>query len=263
MILHSAYSISEGDHEKIPRPWQLDSWTAFEDCRPIDILLPQIKLWELAGPVELLTIFDLSGARSLVYINEGDSSDFKVESLPAQTEKLVLDNLFLASTALSQHGAYLMTSLTMLELVNISIEGSLQLYLISPRLKALCLRHVSFVLDTWLDAESIPLSKALQLQDIPQLEQLNFEFIEPIDGKFAEVLQYCSHLRSLTIEYCPFEEFISSLTQVLADSKAFPYLQVVTIGRTDAFSDSGKILREEFARYCSFQRPEVAVYCPQ
>jgi hypothetical protein len=130
--------------------------------------------------------------------------------------------------------------------------------------KTLCLQDVSFYpLGTWRREEVVPLSDALQLQDIRQLERLSLEYVEPIDGKFAEALQYCSHIRSLTIEHCPFEGFISSLTQVLADSKAFPYLQVVTIGRTDAFPDSDKVLREEFARYCAIQRPEMVVYCPQ
>jgi hypothetical protein len=266
MVLHRAYYNSEGDYadEDIPGFWQFEPWTAFKDCRRIDMLLPQIKLWELAGPVKLLTIFDLSGARSLIYTNEGDSDDFKVEFLPAQTGNLVLDNLYFGPTALSQHGAHLMTNLTTLELINIDIEGSFQLYLTCPRLKALCLRHVTFSpLDAWPGENFMPLSDALRLQDIPELEQLDLESINPIDGKFAEALQYCSHLRTLTIEYCPFEEFISSLTKVLADSKAFPSLQVITIRRTRAFPDSDKVLREEFARYSAIQRPEIVVYCPQ
>jgi hypothetical protein len=264
MILHGAYSISEGDYEKIPRPWQLDSWTAFEDCRPIDIPLPQIKLWELAGPFELLTIFDLSGARSLIYTNEGDSSDFKVDSLPAQTEKLVLDNIFFGPTALSHNGAHLMTNLTTLELMNTTIGGSLQLYLTSPRLKVLCLRDVSFPpLEVWRHEKVIPLSDAIQLQDIPELERLSLECVELIDRKFAEDLQYCVHLRFLTIEYCPLKEFFLSFITELTDNKAFPSLQVVTIGHTDVFPDSDKILREEFARYCAIQRPGMLVHFPQ
>jgi hypothetical protein len=135
MILHGAYYNFEGDYEDIPGFWQFDPWTVFKDCRSIDIPLPQIKSWELEGPIKLLTIFDLSGAENLIYTNKGDSDGFKVEFLPAQTGKLVLDNLYFGPTALSQHGAHLMINLTTLELINVDIQGSLQLYLTSPRLK--------------------------------------------------------------------------------------------------------------------------------
>jgi hypothetical protein len=144
-----------------------------------------------------------------------------------------------------------------------TIEGPLQFYLGLPQLKTLCLHFVSFLsLDqdtisvTENNQEPMPLSDALPLQSIPKLEHLTLQFIACIDGKFADNLQYCPNLRYLTVELCPLEEFIPSLTDVVADSKSFPCLQRMTIEHGYTFPDLDKTLREEFARHCAIQRPE-------
>jgi hypothetical protein len=241
-------------------------WAHFKYCNPLGIPLPQIKSWYLVGPKILLTTVDLSGAEILEFVDTGYHDHLDAELLPSQTKELILDGVHFIP-APSHHAAQLMTNLTKLELLDTTMTGPLQFYLCCPQLKTLRLQAVSFLSldeDTISVARSdMPLSNALPLQSIPKLECLTLQSISCVDGKFAETLQYCPSLRYLTVELCPLEEFIPSLTDVLADSKSFPSLQRMTIEYGHASPDSEEALCEGFSSYCGSRRPAMIVHCLQ
>jgi transposase-like protein len=235
----------------------------FDDSEPLNIPFPQVKSWDLVGPIKTFTFFDLSGAEYFDYACVGPSDGFLTEYLPTQAKKMFLREVDFPITALSQHGGHLMPNLTTLLLFRSKIEGPLYRYLSFPQLKTLCLHVVSFyypdentLQDSWSHRKRLSLSDVLSFQNTPELEHLNLAWM-PIDGKFADRIQHCPKLQEFEADFCELEGFIPSLTKSLADGNAFPSLQRLRF--LWPFNGLDKTSKKEFSSYCATQRPEIVV----
>jgi hypothetical protein len=151
----------------------------FDDSEPLNIPLPQVKSWDLVGPIKTFTFFDLSGAEYFDYACVGSSDGFLTKFLPTQAKRMFLTEVDFPLTALSQHGAHLMPNLTTLLLFRSKIEEPLFRYLNLPQLNTLCLHVVSFygpddnqAQDNWSHRKRLPLSDVLSFQNTPELEHL-------------------------------------------------------------------------------------------
>jgi hypothetical protein len=222
--------------------------------------LPQVKSWDLVGPIETLTIFDLSEAEELDYDCTDTGDGFRMEFLPIQIQELYLQNLKFSLTALSRPDVHLMPNLTTLVLSSVEIEAPLYRYISFPQVRRLCLQAVYFydpeedkTQNDWFYRKHLPLSDALPFRNIPELECIYLSWMR-VDGKFANRIQYCPKLQEFDMEACAPDEFIPSFTKSLAEKDAFPSLRRLKLDYS--LED---LVKKEFSSYCAIQRPEMIV----
>ncbi|PVG01764.1 hypothetical protein CPB86DRAFT_812054 [Serendipita vermifera] len=234
-----------------------------EYAAPVDIALPQVKSWDLVAPTEALTFFDLSGAETLHYKAVGSGKSFVTAFIPSRLKEMYIWDLNFTMDSRSRFGANIMPNLTTLALLNVRIEGPVNIYLKFPQLKTLYLHVVSFfscdaseLQKEMCHRKCIPLSTAISFQNLPDLEALSLGWIH-IDGEFARAIQHCPYLTLLETYFSDGKEFIPSLIESLADSRSFPSLQKLRFGPSLSASEDG--LCQELAKCCALQRPDLVV----
>jgi hypothetical protein len=193
----------------------------------------------------------------------GPSDGFITEFLPAQPKELYLRELDFRITALSPRGSHLMPNLTTLLLLDLRIEGPFYRYLSFPKLKTLRLHMVQFydpddhsTGEEWFGRKQLPVSDVLLLRDLPELERLYLGWMD-IDERFADKIRYCPKLQEFVAAFCELESFFPSLTNSLADSKAFPSLRRLRL--LPSLTSLDDPLGNDFISYCAVQRPDISV----
>jgi hypothetical protein len=154
--------------------------------------------------------------------------------------------------------------LTSLSLRATQFEGRIQDHLMFPELKELELSSVRFFLP---DDDNPSLQQKVKrtaeilpdptfFKGIPKLERLVLKDI-PANDALATVLQNCSSLQHLNMEFCSIRAFIPSFLMCLPSRHAFPLLKALRIDYS--WPAVSNISYLEFVRYCIGQRPGIEV----
>jgi hypothetical protein len=140
------------------------------------------------------------------------------------------------------------------------IGGSLDDYLVTPKLKRLCFYHVSWdkyprALPIPYSSESRTLRLKLPFQNVPQLETLLF-IRSSTEKSLIEVLRNCPLLQHLRISECFAGGFLQSLVSSLYDADILPNLQL--FDSVDSWYCE-TVSYKEFRPHMREKRPHLAV----
>jgi hypothetical protein len=224
------------------------------------ISLPKIRFINLFGNQNLFDTFDFGDTRGFQFAGTAlgtNKVDIDLSFLPAQT-----DHISLVGVKWTQRPVqpYKFVDLTGIVLVSIYIRGTLGDRLVLPNLKHLTLTDIRFAasrsVGSGITRVNTLFSDKIFLQASPVLETIVLERITIGDG-FIEGLKSCTILKSLSLNQCDLQPFVTLFLESAQNSKFVPCLDTLRIihVRPKALGMTFEEFRLQFAA----KRPNVVL----
>jgi hypothetical protein len=220
--------------------------------------LPRVMTCKLRVKPIFISKLEISGVHALEFIGRTQSFGFPSTVLTLTT--LALGQILLRPEPSSVVQAQSLPQLVDLVIKHAHIEGSLDDFLITPKLERLCFHNVSWI--KCRRALPIPYSSEprtskwkLPFQNVPRLKTLLL-IRSSADEDLIEVLQNCHLLQHFSISQCFAAGFLQSFVSSLYDTDILPKLQL--FDPVDSWYCK-TVSYKEFRRRMREKRPQLAV----
>jgi hypothetical protein len=223
------------------------------------INLPRLLSCKIRSHPRLLRTLGLTSVQTLE-VTALNEPEITPSWIPNTLTRLALCRISLKPESPFMNQAHLLPQLVDLVIRKAKITGSLNNYLITPKLKQLCLDSISLDIDSPGIETSEP--RNLQLKhpflDIPQLGTLILHDTSEPESLIG-VLQDYHFLQHFTITYCLYSSIVKSFVESLCNTSSFPNLRLFHTDRSWYDPSTKGIIYKDFCARMKTQRPHLVL----